>query len=138
CMTSWPIISRRAAGGATSRMEREEFARRRKRLMDIVNTGSIAILPTAPLRVRNRDVHFPYRPDSDFFYLTGFPEPEAVAVLVPDRPQGEFILFCRERDPEMETWHGRRAGLEGACEIYGADDAFPIGDMDDILPGLLE
>lgn len=119
-------------------MDKREFAKRRKRLMDIVNRGGIAIQPTAPERLRNRDVYFPYRPDSDFYYLTGFPEPQAVAVLVPDRPQGEYILFCREKDPEQETWHGRRAGLEGACEDYGADDAFPISDLDDILPGLLE
>jgi len=119
-------------------MEKKEFARRRKRLMDMMNADSIAILPTAPVRLRNRDVEYPYRPDSDFFYLTGFPEPEAAAVLVPDRSQGEYILFCRERDPEMETWHGRRVGLEGACELYGADDAFPISDLDDIVPGLLE
>ena len=57
---------------------------------------------------------------------------------MPGRKQGEFLLFCREKDPEMETWHGFRAGLEGACEQYGADDAFPIDDLDDILPGLLE
>ncbi|MCC7410646.1 MAG: Xaa-Pro aminopeptidase [Gammaproteobacteria bacterium] len=119
-------------------MEKKEYARRRKRLMDIVNEGGIAIVPTAPVRIRNRDVEYPYRPDSDFYYLTGFPEPEAVAVLVPDRAQGEYILFCRERDPERELWDGPRAGLEGACELYGADDAFPFGDMDDIVPGLME
>jgi len=119
-------------------MDKREFIRRRKKLMDMVDRGGIAIQPTAPERLRNRDVFYPYRPDSDFFYLTGFPEPEAVMALVPDRPQGEFILFCREKDPEQETWHGRRAGLEGACEQYGADDAFPISDLDDILPGLLE
>ena len=119
-------------------MERREFARRRKRLMDHVEPGSIIIQPNAPERIRNRDVHYPFRGDSDFYYLSGFPEPESVMVLVPDRDQGEFILFCRERDDEQETWHGRRAGLEGACETYGADDAFPITDLDDILPGLLE
>jgi len=119
-------------------MEKREFARRRKRLMDMINVGGIAIQPTAPERVRNRDVLYPHRPDSDFFYLTGFAEPEAVAVLVPDRPQGEFLLFCRESDAVAETWHGRRTGLDGACEFYGADDAFPISDLDDILPGLLE
>ncbi|MGR9092430.1 MAG: aminopeptidase P N-terminal domain-containing protein, partial [Gammaproteobacteria bacterium] len=119
-------------------MEKREFVRRRKRLMDMIDTGGIAIQPTAPERVRNRDVYYPHRPDSDFFYLTGFPEPEAIAVMVPDRPQGEFLLFCRERDELAETWHGRRAGLDGACELYGADDAFPISDLDDILPGLLE
>ncbi len=119
-------------------MERKEFARRRKRLMDMMNTGSIAILPTAVTSVRNRDVEYPFRPDSDFYYLTNFPEPEAIAVLIPDRPQGEYILFCRDNDPEQEIWQGRRAGLEAACEIYGADDAFPITDIDEIVPGLLE
>lgn len=116
----------------------KEFKRRRKRLMDMIGSDSIAILPTAAVRIRNRDVEFPFRADSDFYYLTGYPEPEAVAVLIPDRADGEFILFCRERDTQMETWHGRRAGLEGACAIYGADDAFPIEDLDEILPGLIE
>ena len=119
-------------------MEKREFARRRKRLMDLVEPGSIIIQPNAPERIRNRDVYYPYRSDSDFFYLSGFPEPESVVVLAPDRAQGEFLLFCREKDEEAETWHGRRAGLEGACAEYGADDAFPITDLDDILPGLLE
>ncbi len=119
-------------------MNPKEFVRRRKRLMDVVNEGGIAILSAAPVRMRNRDVEFPYRPDSDFYYLTGFPEPDAVAVLIPGRPQGEYVLFCRERDPQLEQWTGYRAGLEGACNIYGADDAFPIADLDDILPGLLE
>ena len=119
-------------------MDIKEYQRRRKRLMDMIGSDSIAILPTASVYIRNRDVEFPFRPDSDFYYLTGYPEPEAVAVLIPDRADGEFILFCRERDQEMETWHGRRAGLEGALDIYGADDAFPIEDMDDILPGLIE
>jgi Xaa-Pro aminopeptidase len=100
--------------------------------------GGVAILPTAPERTRNRDVLYAYRPDSDFYYLTHFPEPEAVAVLVPGRAHGEFLLFCRERNREKEIWDGRRAGLEGAREMYGADDAFPIDDIDEILPGLLE
>jgi Xaa-Pro aminopeptidase len=119
-------------------MDKKEYGRRRKRLMDIMNAGSIAIVPTAVPRVRSRDTMYQFRPDSDFAYLTGFPEPEAVAVLIPDRPQGEFILFCRERDPEREQWDGSRAGLEGACDQYDADDAFPFGDLDDILPGLME
>ena len=106
--------------------------------MDMMGEGSIAIVPTAPVRPRNRDVEFPFRPDSNFYYLTGFAEPEAVAVLAPGREQGEFVMFCRERDPAAEQWHGARLGLEGACERHGADDAFPVGDMDDILPGLLE
>jgi len=119
-------------------MKKHEFLRRRKRLMDMMGDETVAIIPTAPVNIRNRDVEFPFRPDSDFYYLTGYSEPEAVAVLIPDRHHGEFVLFCRERDPKMETWNGRRAGLEGACEIFGANDAFPIEDLDDILPGLLE
>jgi len=119
-------------------MNQTEFARRRKRLMQMMGKGAVAILPAAPVLIRNRDAEYPYRQDSDFHYLTGFPEPEAVVVLIPKRKHGEYILFCRERDPAMETWHGRRAGLEGAMARYGADDAFPITDIDDILPGLLE
>ncbi len=119
-------------------MNKTEFARRRKRLMQAMGKQSIAILPNSPVRQRNRDVEHSYRPDSDFYYLTGYAEPESVAVIVPGREHGEYILFCRERDPEMETWHGRRAGLEGAMERFGADDAFPITDIDEILPGLLE
>ena len=106
--------------------------------MDMMGDDSVAIIPTASVHIRNRDVEFPFRPDSDFYYLTGYPEPEAVAMLIPGRPNGEYILFCRERDQKMETWHGRRAGLEGAVSRYGADDAFPIEDLDEILPGLLE
>ena len=119
-------------------MKNSEYRKRRKKLMDMLGDDSIAILPAAPEKIRNRDVAFRYRPDSDFFYLTAFAEPEAVLALIPGRSQGEFILFCRERDPEQEVWHGSRAGLEGACNDYGADDAYPIADMDDIVPGLLE
>jgi len=119
-------------------MDTKEFKKRRKRLMDMIGSDSIAILPTASVTVRNRDVEFPFRPDSDFFYLTGYPEPEAVLVLIPDRKEGESILFCRESDEKMEAWHGRRSGLDGAISIYSVDDAFPIEDMDDILPGLIE
>ena len=115
-----------------------EFKRRRKQLMRMMGKDSIAIVPTAQELVRNRDVEFPYRADSDFYYLTGFNEPDAVAVLIPGRHHGEFLLFCRERDPTMETWVGPRAGTEGAVADFGADDAFPISDIDDILPGLME
>ncbi len=119
-------------------MNKKEFARRRRQLMRMIGKGGIAILPAAPTRVRNRDVEHAYRQDSDFHYLTGFPEPASVTVLVPGRPHGEFVLFCRERDPERETWDGYRAGPEGAVRDFGADDAFPIDDIDDILPGMLE
>jgi len=119
-------------------MGRDEFARRRRQLMRIMGKGAIAILPAAPVRMRNNDVEYFYRPDSDFYYLTGFAEPESVAALIPGRPQGEYVLFVRDRDPAREAWDGARAGPEGAVKQYGADDAFPIGDIDEILPGLLE
>jgi Xaa-Pro aminopeptidase len=88
--------------------------------------------------VRNNDAHYPFRQDSDFHYLTGFAEPDAVLALVPGRSQGEVILFCRERDRAREQWDGHRAGQEGAVADFGMDDAFPIDDIDDILPGLIE
>jgi Xaa-Pro aminopeptidase len=121
-----------------SKMGREEFKRRRRALMKQMGRDSIAIVPTAPVRLRNNDVEYAYRPDSDFYYLTGLNEPESVAVLVPGRPQGEYILFVRDRDPARETWDGKRAGPEGAVKVFGADHAFPIADIDDILPGLIE
>ena len=119
-------------------MNSKEFARRRKQLMRMVGQEGIAILPSAPVRTRSRDVEYRYRQDSDFYYLTGFAEPDAVAVLVPGRDSGEYLLFCRERDPEKERWDGSRAGPDGAIDQYGADDAFPIDDLDDILPGIME
>ncbi|HET7922525.1 MAG TPA: aminopeptidase P N-terminal domain-containing protein, partial [Gammaproteobacteria bacterium] len=119
-------------------MQQQEFIRRRRELMRMMGPGAIAIVPAAREKIRNRDTHYAFRQDSDFQYLTGFPEPEAVAVLVPGRKQAEYILFCRDRDPLMETWNGRRAGPEGAQREYAADDAFPVSDIDDILPGLME
>jgi Xaa-Pro aminopeptidase len=119
-------------------MESKEFARRRKQLMNMVGAEGIAILPAAPVRTRSRDVEYRYRQDSDFYYLTGFAEPDAVAVLIPGRANGEYLLFCRERDSQRELWDGSRAGPDGAVEVYDADDAFPIDDIDDILPGLME
>jgi Xaa-Pro aminopeptidase len=115
-----------------------EFARRRRQLMRIMGRDAIAIVPAAPVRQRNNDVEHPYRQDSDFQYLSGFGEPEAVAVLVPGRAAAEYVLFLRDRDPLRETWDGRRAGPAGAVEKHAADDAFPISDMDEILPGLME
>jgi Xaa-Pro aminopeptidase len=120
------------------RISKQEYARRRKALMSQMEPGSIAILPAAPIHVRSRDTEYPYRQDSDFQYLTGFPEPEAVMALIPGREHGEYVLFCREKDVERELWDGYRAGQAGAIAEYGADDAFPITDIDDILPGLIE
>ncbi len=115
-----------------------EYARRRKALMAQMEPNSIAILPAAAVAIRNRDVEHVYRQDSDFQYLSGFPEPQAVIVLLPGRAHGEYVLFCRERNAERELWDGLRAGQEGAVRDFGADDAFPINDIDDILPGLIE
>ena len=115
-----------------------ERARRRRYLLKAVGTSGIAILPAAPEQQRNRDSNFPYRQTSDFFYFTGFTEPEAVAVFIPGRKQGEYILFCRDRDPQREQWDGRRVGVMLAPQVLECDDAFPIEDINEILPGLLE
>jgi Xaa-Pro aminopeptidase len=138
------LRARRPAARAAARRKpsrpvaRNEFTRRREQLMKLMGKDSIAIVPAAPIRHRNSDVEYAYRQDSDFFYLTGFGEPEAVAVLIPGREQAEYVLFVRDRDPARETWDGRRAGPAGATRIYGAHDAFPFADMDEILPGLIE
>ncbi len=120
------------------KIPRSEFGRRRRNLMAALENNSIAVLPASSEVLRNSDVEYPFRQDSDFYYLCGFAEPEAVLVLIPGREHGEFLLFCREKDVEKELWLGERVGPEGACAMYDADDAFPIGDIDDILPGLIE
>ena len=119
-------------------ISKQEFARRRKNLMALMEPGSIAIIPAAKMVSRNSDTEYPFRQDSDFYYLSGFDEPDAVLVLLPGRANGEVVLFCQDRDPAMELWTGYRAGPDGACANYGADDAFPIADIDEILPGLIE
>src|SRR5437660_1770722 len=111
--------------------QRESFAARRAAFFDAMAEASpsaIAVLPAAPVFVRNNDVDHEYRQDSDFFYLTGFDEPESVAVF--DAKERKTILFARPRDPDREVWDGPRAGTEGAKERYGADEAFVIGDLD--------
>ena len=118
--------------------EVSEYQKRRRDLMNQIGSESVAIIPAAHEVTRSRDTHFRFRQDSDFSYLTGFPEPDAVAVLVPRREQGEYILFCRDKDRSREIWDGFRQGPDGARENFSADDAFPIDDIDDILPGLIE
>ncbi len=118
-------------------MNEKFFADRRQDLLNMLEDG-IAILATAHHQSRNSDVLFSFRPDSDFYYLTHFPEPEAIAVFAPGRTEGEFLLFCRERDAGKEQWDGLRAGTEGAVRLYGADQAFPIDQFDEQLPGLLD
>lgn len=121
----------------TQAISAAEYAARRHRLLAQLPPDSVALIPAATEAVRSRDTHYPFRQDSDFLYLTGFPEPEALLVLAPGRVQGEVLLFCRPRDVEREIWDGRRAGPEGAVARFGADQAFPVEDIDSRLPELL-
>jgi len=111
------------------------YAERRRWLSRQMGSG-IAVVPTAPERIRNRDSEYLYRFDSYFYYLTGFPEPDAVLVLVAGEP-ARAILFCRERNPERELWDGLRCGPEGAKETFGFDEAYPIAELDERLPKLI-
>lgn len=119
-------------------IKQEEYARRRLQLMRMAGEDSIIILGSAPARFRNSDVHYPYRQDSDFLYLTGFREPEALLVMIPSKDGGKCILFCRERDPEREMWDGAMVGLRGAVSDYGMDEAFAREDIGKRLPALLQ
>jgi Xaa-Pro aminopeptidase len=111
------------------------YVERRRVLQQRMGTG-VAVIPTAPERIRNRDSDYPYRFDSYFYYLTGFPEPDAVLVVVAgEEPQS--ILFCRERNAERELWDGFRRGPEGAKAAFGLDEAFPVSTLDERMPGLL-
>lgn len=115
-----------------------EFAKRRKKLMQHIGAKGIVIIPSGSLLHRNGDSEFPFRQQSDFYYLTGFEEPGAVAVLLPKRKKGEYILFNRVRNRDEEIWTGYRAGQEGACKEFLADEAFPILEFDHKLPELFE
>jgi Xaa-Pro aminopeptidase len=116
----------------------DEYARRRRQLMKMAGEDAVLLVAAAPERIRNADATWPYRQDSDLHYLSGFPEPDAVLALLPGRRHGEVVLFCRERDDERERWHGESIGTERAVSEHGMDDAFPIDDIDDILPGMIE
>jgi len=117
---------------------KSEFIKRRKDLMAHMEPDSIAILAAARPALRNGDADYAYRQNSDFYYLTGFAEADAVLVLIPGRKTGECLLFCQEKDVTKELWNGRLLGPEAAIEVLGVDDSFPITDIDDILPGLIE
>ncbi len=119
-------------------INKTEFIKRRKDLMAHMEPDSIAILASAKTALRNGDADYTYRQNSDFYYLTGFAEAEAVLVLIPGRENGECLLFCQEKDPMKELWNGILIGPEAAIETLGLDDSFPITDIDDILPGLIE
>ena len=120
------------------KISKSEFAARRKRLMSEMAPNSVAIIPAAREVTRSRDTEYPFRQNSDFFYLTGFQEPDGILVLIPGRRQGQVIMFCRDRDPERELWDGYRQGPEGVVKNLGMNDAYPISDVDDIVPGLIE
>lgn len=116
-------------------MKHQPYTSRRQHLLGQLGNG-IAIVATAPERVRNRDTHHPYRFDSYFWYLTGFPEPEAVVVLCGGE-QPQSILFCREKNEEREIWEGYRHGPEAAREAFGFDQCYPIAELDKKLPELM-
>lgn len=105
--------------------------------MKRIGPNGVAVVFAAGEVTRSRDTHFPFRQDSDFQYLSGFPEPEAVLVLAPGRDAGEFVLFVRPKDREREIWDGYRAGPEGAAKDYGADQAFTLSELNEELPKLL-
>ncbi|MGH2358793.1 MAG: aminopeptidase P N-terminal domain-containing protein [Candidatus Limnocylindria bacterium] len=105
------------------------FFERRQRFMAAIGDG-MAVIPGAQEIGRNGDVHYEFRQSSDFFFLTGFEEPDAVAIVNPAHAKERFVLFVRPRDREMEIWNGRRAGVEGAIATYGADAAYPIDQLD--------
>lgn len=114
------------------------YAERRNTLMKALGSKAVAIFPTGGEVTRNADTHHRFRPDSDFYYLTGFVEPDSVLVLAPHRTGHQVILFVRPRDLIKEVWNGRRAGVEGAVNQFGADVAYPISELDMRLPGILE
>jgi Xaa-Pro aminopeptidase len=115
-----------------------EYARRRKQLMQKIGPRGLVILASAPVARRNGDADYPYRQQSDFYYLTGFEEPEAVMILAPKRKAGEFIIFNRVRDPVYEIWDGARAGQDGARKKFGAQQAFPYAELEKRLPEIME
>jgi len=116
----------------------KEFATRRAQLIKQIGPSGIAIIKAAPISFRNHYHEYPYRQNSDFYYLTGFNEPEAILILAPNFADGEFILFCQPNDPEKEVWNGYRAGQAGAKNIYGADVAWDIGLFKEKFSQLLE
>lgn len=122
---------------APSAAELAEYSARRASLIRAIGPDGVAIVPSAREVIRNRDSHYRFRQDSDFLYLSGFNEPDSVLVLAPGRPEGEFLMFVRPRDPAREIWDGRRAGPEGAVSHYGASQAHVVDELDKQLQGLL-
>ncbi|QEW05195.1 Xaa-Pro aminopeptidase [Nitrincola iocasae] len=115
----------------------DQFSQRRKQLLQQLPENSIALIPAASMKVRNRDAEYAFRQDSDFYYLTGFNEPDALLVLIPGAAEGESILFCPPRDAAMEIWTGYRAGPEGCINDFGLDQAFNLDQLDEQMPTLI-
>ncbi|MDH3190520.1 MAG: aminopeptidase P N-terminal domain-containing protein, partial [Acidimicrobiia bacterium] len=115
----------------------DRFSDRRDRLAKVIGEEGLAVIPASAEQIRNDDVPHDFRQDSNFFYVTGFQEPDAVAVLAPGHSEGDYLLFVRPRDPEMEAWNGLRAGVEGAMSEFGADSAFNIDELDEVLTRLM-
>lgn len=113
------------------------FAARRADYMKAIGPGAVAIVRSLPERLRNGDAYHPFRQHSDLVYLTGFVEPETTLLLRPGAPTDKMVMFVRPRDPEMETWDGRRAGIEGAKQRFGADAAYPASELEAKLTDLL-
>lgn len=126
-----------AATAQAPTLSADEFAARRRALMDAVGSDAVVIVPSSVEQVRNRDVHYPFRQDSDFRYLTGFNEPDALLVLAPGHAEGEYHVFCRPRDREREIWDGLRAGPEGVMERHGADQGHTLDAIDTVVARLL-
>ena len=114
----------------------KEFEKRRRRLAKLIGKDGIAVIPTASTRVRSRDTDYPYRPDSDFYYFTGFSEPHAVMILAPGREDGAFIVCLRAKNPLTEIWDGHMEGLNGVKKNFGVDQSFKIEDLETILSSL--
>jgi Xaa-Pro aminopeptidase len=133
-----PLILQRFANRLNSHNYKDIMREQLKRFIDAMEPNSIAIIPAAHEATRSYDTEYRFRQDSDFWYLTGFPEPDAVAVIDSSNKKGVYMLYVRPRDLEMETWFGRREGVEGAVKNYGADHAFPVDKFAADLPKLLD
>lgn len=127
----------RAPLGRPTPEELERYAARRARVAELLGPDGVLVLPAGPQVVVGRDLELRYRPDPDFYYLTGYTEPSAVLVLAPGHEEGEFWLFVRPRDPDRERWTGVRGGPAAAREVYGADVAAPLSELEERLPTLL-
>jgi Xaa-Pro aminopeptidase len=119
-------------------IEIDHFHARRSKVMDAIGQDGVAVFVSSPERMRSKDTNYPYRPDSDLLYLTGFEEPGALLVLIPGHPEGPVHMFVRPRDPDREQWDGLRLGPEGVVRELGVDKAYSIDEVDGLLPGLIE